>query len=47
MQPSANNRERLYEDFGNFRNDRKMLDLINTTIYSVPISNGEEGNIIN
>ena len=47
MQLSTNNCERLYEDFGNVRNNMKMLYLINTTIYSVPISNGEEAKIIN
>ena len=34
---STSNRDKLYEDLGKFRNDRKMLDLINTKIYSISI----------
>ena len=40
---SANTRDKLYEDLGKFRNGMKMLDLVNTVVYYVPISNGEEG----
>ena len=40
---SANTRDKLYEDLGKLKNGRKMLDLVNTIVYFVPISNGEEG----
>ena len=38
---STSSRDKLYEDLGKFRNGRKMLDLVNTVVYSIPISNGE------
>ena len=40
---STSSRDKLYEDLGKFRNGRKMLDLVNTVVYSIPNSNGEEG----
>ena len=40
---SPSNRDKLYEDAGKFRNGRRMLVLVDTVVYSVPISNGEEG----
>ena len=43
MQLSPSNRDKLYEDARKFRNGRKMLDLVDKVVYSVPISNGEEG----
>ena len=39
---SASNRDKLYEDLGKLKNSKKMLDLVNTVVYSVPINNGEE-----
>ena len=43
MRLSASNCDKLYEDVRKFRNGMKMLDLVNTVVYYVPISNGEEG----
>ena len=43
MRLSTNTRDKLYEDLRKFKNGRKMLDLVSTIVYSVPISNGEEG----
>ena len=43
MQLSTDNHNKLYEEFGKFRNGRKMLGLVNRVVYSNPIGNGEEG----
>ena len=43
IQLFPSNRDKLYEDARKFRNGRKMLDLVDKAVYSVPISNGEEG----
>ena len=43
MRLSASTHDKLYGDLGKFKNGRKMLDLVNIVVYSVPISNGEEG----
>ena len=39
---SVSNHDKLYKDLVKFRNGRKMLCLINTTLYYVPISNEDE-----
>ena len=42
MQLSPSIRDKLYEDARKFRNGRKMLDLVDKVVCSVPISNGED-----
>ena len=43
MRLSTSNHDKLYKDMGKFKNDRKVCDLVNTIVYSIPISKGEEG----
>ena len=40
---SGSNRDKLFEDVGKVRNGRKMLDLVNSVVCSLPIGNEEEG----
>ena len=44
MQLSASIRSKLYEDLRKFKNGKKLFDLINTTINTIPIILGKRVN---